>query len=227
MPSGFQQDTNQLQPTFFRVVMTMSDTDIYTNNTDNSNGRVNPYNWDALTDLSIALPTTEAAGAKLARGNIRWQRVVEEVTKYCDAQILDLEVTGMTNGDTAPSGIAFTVRFDRFGLDADGVDGDSPLLLAEQQYLKSITGNTSSPYDNQNINNTTEVLQEMIMRAVVSNVNRSQRTYVPSNVTSGEGYQQWITAADATDGAADCTYADLRDTITVTGPIDGTTTINA
>lgn len=235
MPSGFQQDINQLQPTFYRVVMDMSNTSYYTdNNDDEYNGKVNPYNWDALVSMEIALPSTIVAGKKLARGNLRFQRIIEEVTKYCDAQIVDLEVTGMNDGDTAPSGIAFTVRFDRFGLDVDGFDsedGYSPLLSAERKYLQSVnSGNTTSPYDGENINNTTEVIQEMIMRALITNVSRSQRVYVAdegSDPATGEGYQQWITAKDVTYNEDDCSYGDLRGTITVTGPIDGTTTINS
>ena len=231
MPSGFQQDINQLRPAFFRIVLDMTNTSIYTSNSNNNyNGSVNPYNWDALTDAGIALPTTVAAGVKLARGNIRFQRIVEEITKYADAQILDVEVSGMSNGDTQPTELAFTVRYDRFGFDADGFDdaaGDSPLLTAERKYLLSITnGSTNSPYDGDSINNTYEAIQEAVMRALISNVTRSTRVYVPdegSSPATGEGWQQQVSASDVTINEDDCTYSDLRDTITVTGPLDGTT----
>lgn len=231
MPSGFQQDNNQLRPAFFRIVLDMSDTNIYTNNTDNlNNGSVNPYNWDALASVGIDLPTTVVAGKKLARGNIRFQRIVEELSKYADAQILDVEVSGMTDGDTQPTGLALTVRYDRFGIDDDGFgddDGDSPILSAERQYLRAINaGSTNSPYDGNSINNTYEAIQEAVMRALISGVTRSTRVYVPdegSSPATGEGWQQQIETLDVTNYEDTANYSDLRDSITVTGPLDGTT----
>jgi hypothetical protein len=230
MPSGFQQDPNQLQPAFFRVVMTMTDTDVYFNNSSDSNGAVQPFTWDNFADSDR--PITVAAGIKLARGNLRFQRIIEELTKYADAQILDLEALSGTDpvtGNDLANHLAFTVKYERFGIDAEGVDGDSPLLAMERAYLKSINdGSTSSPYDDESINNTNEAIQEAIMRALIESVTRSVRVFVPvegSDPFVGEGTQQYITADDVTDNENEFNYSDLRNTITV-NVMDGTTLIS-
>jgi hypothetical protein len=232
MPSGFQQDPNQLQPAYFRVVMDMSNQYNYwtNNNHPAATGSVQPYAWDNFTGND--LPATVVAGQKLARGNLRFQRIIEELTKYADAQILDLEALSGTDpvtGNDLANHIAFTVKYDRFGIDDENVEAHSPLLAMEHQYLKSITdGGVSSPYDNEQINHTNEVIQEAIMRALITNVTRSVRVFVPQEGTDpivGEGTQQYITANDVTYGQDENNYSQLRDTITVT-PMDGTTLIS-
>jgi hypothetical protein len=111
MASGFQQDTNQLAPSFFRVVLTLSGgTGTYTGAAP-ADGAVNPYNWDSFATL----PSSDANASKLARGNMRWQAIIEEVTKYSDAQVLDVEVVSADNTDanSLPTNVAFTVKYDR------------------------------------------------------------------------------------------------------------------
>ena len=230
MPSGFQQDPNQLQPSYFRVVMNMTDNDIYRDNPSNSNGAVQPFTWDNYSGSD--LPQTSGSATALARGNIRFQRIIEELTKYADAQILDLEAL---TGENPPTGeyqvnhLAFTVKYERFGIDDDNVEADSPLLAMERQYLRSINdGSTSSPYDGEGINNTNEAIQEAIMRALIKSVTRSVRVFSPvegSDPFVGEGTQQYITANDVTDNEDNCSYSQLRETIVV-NVMDGTTLIS-
>jgi len=230
MPSGFQQDSNQLQPAYFRVVMDMSDSDIYITGNADGAGAVNPYTWDNFAGND--LPSTLDNAIRLAQGNIRFQRIIEELTKYSDAQIIDLECNSegdpITGNDT-PTALAFTVRYERFGIDDDNSEADSPLLAMERKYLRSINnGSTSSPYDGEGINNTDEAIQEAIMRALIENVTRSVRVFVPVEGTDpieGEGTQQKVQAGDVTDNENNASYGDLRNSITVT-PMDGTTLIS-
>jgi len=243
MPSGFQQDTNQLQPAFFRVVIDMSNDpyDVYQRGSGSGTalGLINPYTWDNYSGGD--LPTTVNNALRLARGNIRWQRIVEEVGRHSDAQILDLEVSydGADTGDTLPTQIAFTVKYDRFGTDLYEVDpsnpiytseDDSPLLAMEVKYIRaennlSINDSADSPFDSQHINNTYEAIQEAIMRALIKSVTRSVRVFVPvegSDPLVGSGSQQTVTAYDITDEGD---YSTLRDSISVT-LLDGSTVIN-
>ena len=229
MPSGFQQDPNQLQPAFFRVVINMTDTDVYINS-GTSNGAVQPFTWDNFADSDR--PITVAAGIKLARGNLRFQRIIEELTKYADAQILDLEALSGTDpvtGNDLANHLAFTVKYDRFGIDDNNPEADSPLLAMEHQYLRSINdGSIHSPYDDENITHTNEAIQEAVMRALIESVTRSVRVFQPlegSDPFVGEGTQQYITANDVTDDEAECNYSQLRDTIVV-NVMDGTTLIS-
>jgi hypothetical protein len=111
MASGFQQDTNQLSPDFYRVVLTLGAGTATYSGAAPADGAVNPYNWDSYA----ILPTSAANALRLARGNMRWQAIIEEVTKYADAQILDVEVTSadLTDSNSVPSAIAFTIKYDR------------------------------------------------------------------------------------------------------------------
>jgi hypothetical protein len=111
MPSGFQQDANQLSPDFYRVVLTLSGgTGTYTAAAP-ANGAVNPYNWDAFATL----PSSDANAERLSRGNLRWQAIIEEVSKHSDAQVIDVEVTSADNTDanSVPTAVAFTIKYDR------------------------------------------------------------------------------------------------------------------
>jgi len=230
MPSGFQQDPNQLQPAYFRVVMDMTDSDIYSTSVGASGGAVQPFTWDNFTGSD--LPQTAQSAVTLARGNLRFQRIIEELTKYADAQILDLEALTGSNpvtGEYQANHLAFTVKYDRFGIDDDNSEAHSPLLAMERKYLRSINdGSASSPYDDEGINQTEEAIQEAIMRALITNVTRSVRVFVPdegSDPFVGQGTQQQVQANDVTNNQDECNYSDLRGTITVT-PMDGTTLIS-
>ena len=111
MPSGFQQDANQLAQGFYRVTLTLSGGTATwpTDGTLLTSGAFNPSDWDAFTTK----PTTVAKSNSLARGNMRWQAMIEEVSKHADAQIIDVEITGSTVGDDQATQIQFTVRYDR------------------------------------------------------------------------------------------------------------------
>lgn len=119
MASGFQQDTNQLSPDFYRVVLTLSGGTGNYAGAAPANGAVNPTNWDGFTTL----PSSDANAERLARGNMRWQCIIEELTKHADAQILDVEVTSAdnTNANNVPTAIAFTVKYDRDNFVLTGV----------------------------------------------------------------------------------------------------------
>jgi hypothetical protein len=110
--SGFQQDINQLQPTFFRVVLTLSGgTGTYPTADSDANGAVYTQDHSQFTTL----PSTVANSKRVARGHLRFHGIIEEVKKYADAQIIDLEFTsaGATAADNQPTQVKFTVRYDR------------------------------------------------------------------------------------------------------------------
>ena len=119
MPSGFQQDSNQLSPNFYRVVWVAS-TGTYATADGNDNGAITPNSADSFATL----PTTLVKGKARARGNMRFRNVVNRLTGLADCQILDIE-TGIsgggpeTAGDNQVTSLAFTVKFDR---DAGVVD---------------------------------------------------------------------------------------------------------
>lgn len=105
MPSGFQQDANQLQPNFYRVSI---DTSGYPTADGNTNGGITPNSSDSFGTL----PTTLIKGKQRSRGNVRFQNILNELGLLADFQILDVTITE-ANADAQATALSFTVKFDR------------------------------------------------------------------------------------------------------------------
>lgn len=125
MPSGFQNDTNQLQAEMYRATITMSNTTFYPTADTDDNGGVTP----SASDSFATLPTTLAKGKARARGNMRFRNVVNRLTGLGDCQIRDITITE-ANGDAQATSLAFTVAYDRPGLitvSGTSVDGTTAI----------------------------------------------------------------------------------------------------
>jgi hypothetical protein len=205
MPSGFQQDNNQLSPGFYRVVITMSGGTGTWTAASPANGAVNPYNWDSYTTL----PSSDANGQRLSRGNMRWQAIIEEVTKHSDAQIIDVEVTspGATDANSIPTAIAFTVKYDR----------DAFVLGAVQKIATTFTPTTGGAVT---IDTTAKAVRYLVVQGIQrGGTTGYTRTYNTYSFTNEEGSQQTITInRPDTDG-------DIYDDVAVQ-ILDGTETVS-
>ena len=139
MPSGFQQNINQLAPGMYRVVLTMTSTTYYptTGGSENDRGGVTPNSSDSFSTAN--LPTTLAYGQNRARGNMRFRNIVNALTGLADCQIMDIEVdSDETNGDSQATTLAFTVRFDRDDfVPATGTDIASGSITTKALYIKN------------------------------------------------------------------------------------------
>jgi hypothetical protein len=201
MASGFQQDTNQLSPDFYRVVLTLSGGTGAYNAAAPANGAVNPYNWDGFTTK----PSSDANAQRLARGNMRWQAIIEEVSKYSDAQILDVEVTSAdtTDANSVPTAIAFTIKYDR----------DDFILNAVRQAATSFTPTTGGAVT---IDTTAKALRYLVVQGIqrggTSGYSRKWNTWSYTN-QSGQVEAIIIQRPD--------TDADVYDDVAVT-VLDGT-----
>lgn len=158
MPSGFQQDNNQLSPNFYRVVWVAS-TGTYATADGDDNGAITPNSADSFATL----PTTLVKGKARARGNIRFRNVVNRLSGLADCQILDIE-TGIsgggpeTAGDNQVTSLAFTVKYERdegvvaacTGLNgsATGADGSTAVttvaLAVKDQFVRGFRDATTS-----------------------------------------------------------------------------------
>jgi len=127
MPSGFQNDSNQLQSEMYRVVVTMSNTTYYpTADTDN-NGGVTPTSSDSFSTANA--PTTLAKGKARARGNMRFRNVVNRLTGLTDCQVRDITTTE-ANADAQATSLAFTVAYERPGfipVTGTAIDGSTAI----------------------------------------------------------------------------------------------------
>jgi len=161
MPSGFQQDTNQLSPGLYRVVW-VANTGTYAAagaGESDANGAITPNSADSFATL----PTTLVYGNARARGNMRFRNVVNRLTGLADCQILDIE-TGISGGGPEVAGnnqvtsLAFTVKFDRdegvvaacTGLNgsATGADGSTAIttvaLAVKDQFVRGFRDATTA-----------------------------------------------------------------------------------
>lgn len=107
MPSGFQQDPNQLTPSFYRVVIDLSG---YPTTDTTTGGGVSPNSSDSFSTAN--LPTTLAKSTNRSRGNMRFRNIVNRLSGLADVQILDIEIEE-ANADAQATAIAFTARYDR------------------------------------------------------------------------------------------------------------------
>jgi len=198
MASGFQQDTNQLSPDFYRVVLTLSGGTGNYGGAAPANGGVNPYNWDSYATL----PSSAANAERLARGNMRWQAIIEELTKHADAQIIDVEVTsaGTTDANNVPTAIAFTVKYDR----------DDFVLGAVTKTTTSFTPTTGGAVT---IDTTAKAIRYLVATAITRNA--YTRTWNQWDYGNQSGKQASITI-NTPD-----TLADVLDDVAV-NVLDGT-----
>ncbi len=137
MPSGFQQNINQLAPGFFRVVLTMTNTTYYPTADSDDNGGVTPNSSDSFSTAN--LPTTLAKGKARARGNMRFRNIVNALTGLADCQILDVEVdSDESNGDAQATTLAFTAKFDRPDfVPSTGTDIAGGSITTQAGYIKN------------------------------------------------------------------------------------------
>jgi len=203
--SGFQQDPNQLSPKFYRVVLTLSGgTGTYPTADGNDNGAV--YTQDH--SQFITKPTTLVIAKRVARGHQRFLAIVEQVSKYADAQILDIEFTsaGATVAGNQPTAVKFTVRYDRD-------DNVLPSLRAE---LFAANGNFDDA-GSAEVNTTVKAVRQLVVQGITRvNYQKFMRVFDP---VLGEERQEFLTVTTP-DTAADV-YVDSVVTL-----LDGTTLIN-
>ena len=138
MPSGFQQDSNQLQPNFYRVAIDTSSATYYPTADGNTNGGITPNGSDALATNPTTLITSEAR----ARGVMRFRNIVNALTGLADCQILDITMTGETTGDSQGSNITFTVKYDRDSfVPSTGTDIAGGSITTKALYIKNTIAN--------------------------------------------------------------------------------------
>ena len=204
MPSGFVQDSNQLSPEFYRVVINMAG---YPTADGDTNGAVTPTSSDNVgtgVNQITAKPTTLALGKARARGNMRFRNLVNRLTGIQDCQILDLEVGGQTTGDSQAATLAFTVKYER-----------------PQDLLNTIRASVFKESGNYNnagsvaITTTLLGLEELVVRGVCDATTANARVY---NGTLGTDNQLSITVASPD------TLANVLADVTV-ALIDGTSLI--
>lgn len=189
MPSGFVQDSNQLQQNFYRVAIDMTG---YPTTDGNTNGGITPNSADFFS--SANLPTTLVKGKQRARGNMRFNNIVRRLTGLSDCQILDVSISE-ANGDAQATALAFTVKFER--------DAFVPLTGSKQG--ASIVGND---IQNNAMDTVAKVVKDAVVRGILDATTANMRVY---NGNDQSDNQLSITVA-APDTQANV-YADVTVTL--------------
>ena len=211
MPSGFVQDTNQLSPGFYRVVIDMSG---YPTETGNTGCAVTPTSSDNVgngVNQISAKPTTLSLGQDRARGNMRFRNIVNRLSGVGDCQILDIEVGGQTTGDSQATSLAFTVKYER--------PQDLTNSIRAAVYAESGSYNNAGSVA---ITTTLLGLEELVVRGVRDATTANVRVY---NGTAGTDNMLSITVAapdTASNVLADVTVALIDGTELVTTDESGT-----
>ena len=110
MASGFQNSQDQLTPTYYRVAI---DTSGYsTTAANNDSGGVEAWDYNYFSTLNTSLANSN----RRARGNIRWNAILQELQRFSNCEILDVTVlkTGPaaeTAADHTAVSVTFTVGF--------------------------------------------------------------------------------------------------------------------
>ena len=191
MPSGFQQDSNQLQLEMYKVIIDMSNTTYYPTADGNDNGGVTPNSSDSFT----VLPTSLVLGKARARGNMRFRNVVNRLTGLGDCQIRDITITE-TNGSAQATTCQFVVAYER--------PGAIPLTGAA---IGSST--VGQNLNSANMTTTALRIQDEVARGIRDTTNAVVRVYDP---TVGVGDTQQSIAVTTTG----MTAAQTLGTVTVT-----------
>lgn len=250
MPAGFQQDSNQLSPGYYRVQINMgyfgsvhATWTPYGTGALAQQGRVNPYTWDNYTTL----PSSDNNGIALAAGNLRWQSIVDELSKVADCQILDIEVYSdtPTDANTDISGIVFTVKYDRnesvfptynaiqkyensnggfYGVNA-GPGGTNGTVVVDGIVYPKYYSASGEEFAIGDVNPTADAIKDLVFRGIARGwwyeeqppYTKSTRVY---KYTTGEGTQEYVNVS--IPGVSGNAYSYWED-ITVT-EINGTTT---
>ena len=196
MPSGFQQDTNQLAPNFYRVSIDMSEYYKLTTDTSTAGGRIEPYDASAFDTL----PSSDNNSLRRARGNIRWNNIIMALSGYADCQILDVTPTteDATDANVYSSAVAFAVKFER-----------------DAFVLQKLSGTTFSPTTGGTvtIDSVAKAVRYIISQSILSAMTRSYRT---TSQTQGDMQQSvTIAAPDTIANIYDSVSVSLIDTVTV------------
>ena len=109
MASGFQNNQDQLTPNYYRVQIDL--TGYNSTATDNASGGVEAWDFTNFATMN----TTADNSRRRARGNVRFNNILNQLQLFANVQILDMTVlTGgnpQEEADDVATGVAFTVGY--------------------------------------------------------------------------------------------------------------------
>lgn len=194
MASGFQNTQDQLTPNFYRISIDASS--YSTTAADNDSGGVEVDDFNFFSTL----PTTLNNSRRRARGNMRWQAILDELSRFNQPMILD--VTSLEAGpsaldvaDDVTTSLSFTVGYAQ----EEYVLGGWQKIIGAGTFSDGATALTTSTYESLSAANLATAMQNCIVEAVTRGITRGgasgyTRTYRTMDPTGNDSsFQEAIT----------------------------------
>jgi hypothetical protein len=194
MASGFQNTQDQLTPNFYRVSIDASS--YSTTAADNDSGGVEVDDFNFFSTL----PTTLNISRRRARGNLRWQAIIDELSRFAQPMILD--ITSLEAGpsaldvaDDVTTSLAFTVGYAQ----EEYVLGGWQKIIGAGTFSDGATTLTTSTYEALSAANLATAMQHCIEEAVTRGITRGgaggyTKTYRTMDPTGNDSsFQEAIT----------------------------------
>jgi hypothetical protein len=219
MASGFQNNNDQLTPTYYRIVI---DTSGYsTTATNNDSGGIEVWDHNYFSTLN----TTTNNSIRRARGNIRWAAILDELQRFSNCELLDVTVkkTGpadQTAADDTSVSVSLTVGYAQEEFVLNGWQ----TVIGAGTFSDGATSLTATSYEQLSAANRATAIQNCIKEAITRGITRGGASgYVKRYRTvliDGGSIEQrdvsvTVTQPDTPANAwADITTAALIDTMT-------------
>jgi hypothetical protein len=194
MASGFQNTQDQLTPNFYRVSIDASG--YSTTAADNDSGGVEVDDFNFFSTL----PTTLNISRRRARGNLRWQAIIDELSRFSQPMILD--ITSLESGpstldvaDDVTTSLSFTVGYAQ----EEYVLGGWQKIIGAGTFSDGSTTLTTSTYEALSAVNLATAMQHCIEEAVTRGITRGgaggyTKTYRTMDPTGNDqSFQEAIT----------------------------------
>lgn len=171
MASGFQNNNDQLTPTYYRVSI---DTSGYsTTAANNDSGGVEVWDHNFFTTLN----TTEDNSVRRARGNLRWIAILDELQRFSNAEILDVTVlksgaVAQTAADDTAVSVSFTIGYSQ----EEFVLGGWQKIIGTGTFSDGATSLTTSSYETLSSANRATAIANCIKEAIVRGITRGGST---------------------------------------------------
>lgn len=167
MASGFQNNNDQLTPNYYRIVIDTSGYSTTAANTDS--GGVEAWDHNYFSTLN----TTTNNSIRRARGNLRWQAIVDELSRFNEPTMLDVTImkvgpTAETAADDTAISVAFTVGYNQ----EEYVLGGWQNIIGAGNFSDGATSLTATSYDQLSASNKATAIQNCIKEAVTRGITR-------------------------------------------------------
>lgn len=166
MPSGFQNNQDQLTPNYYRVTINLG-SGYSSTATDTDSGAVEAWDFTAFDTMNTSMDNSR----RRARGNIRFNAILNYLQLFDNVQILDMTVmksgpTAETAADDVAVSVAFTVGYTQEAYVLGGwqntiMNG----VLSDEE-----SGLTSTSYDQLDANDRQTAMENCICEAITRGI---------------------------------------------------------